>query len=773
MTKKLLFICLMIITALSVRAQHVSVMDATEALEKGNFKKAEKKIKKGLSKDRKIYQLYYLQAWADLLKANEEEDLKRQLKGYVKAFKSFSTAVSKDEDGQFKNEYAFIAKLIAKAYRVEGLELYRRDQFSKSQNILEPCVEIANDTLSKIYLGLDLWQSRIQKDKVRGGTLLKESAELIHKCKLDSVQPELYIQPVFYELGKYYSSINEDDSAITYIRLGLDVFPEDLILQKQAVEVITFKIEKIKTNFGNSSTILNWCEAGLQFEPNNKIFLNATNEFYIKALDYTFGRNDIQTAKLIDSGFYATKQKQLANKSTNTDEDAFLIDNRKVFVQQALNLFQKLNNHSGMVYYFKEWFKAKYNTTFNEYHADSLLNNPPNFLKGMLYFALINDAVNQYPKNEKIQLLRYKVYKKWVKGTIQYKHWDYILGWNKDLLKKYPKKKFELASDKELLYQRAIDSFISYGNIKVALDFFNSLKQEFPKNNNIDGLQKSLAIKDFEVRYKNTSIGSEVVRGKKIPFTGWNGSSQNCSVGIIPDSTHFKITERINYFRQNAGVQNLVRINKDITRKCQEASVMYSPVGVFTRKATPETHLCFSNDAYEAAKFSQAIKENNPSIAATVLFTDGKSEELYNRQYILAPNTHEFGYGASENNSVFWMVQPSDSLTDSTYYNNNFIAWPPSGYCPRMLTTDKWSFSTSGDLSGAKVSVKTSKGKTIPVKISIEKAPMVAFSTLVISPDIQSFDPMKFPTDEKVNITVQLKSKRKFDYSFGIFETNK
>jgi len=760
------------ISVLTAKAQYQSVIDATEALKKGNFKKAEKKIKKGLSKDRKIYQLYYLQAWADLLKAKEEEELKRQLKGFEKAFKSFNTAITKDKENLHSKEYHFIAKMIAHEYRVEALELYRRDKFSSSKKILEPCVEIAHDTLSKIYLGLNLWQSRLQKDKAKGGAMLRESAELIHKCKLDSVQPELYIQPVFYELGNYYSSIDEDDSALIYIKLGLDVFPTDLILQKQAVQVITYKIQKIKKTYGNSSTILKWCEAGLQFEPNNELFLNSTNEFFIKALDYAFGRDDTKTAALIDSAFFATKQLQIANNSTNSG-DAFLIEHRKNFVQLAINLFQQLNNHSGMVYYFKEWFQEKYDTTFTEYHADTLLNNPPKYIKGMLYYALINDAVKQYPKNQKIQLVRYRVYKKWVRGTIQYKHWDYILEWNKDLLKKYPKKKYELLSDKELLYGRAIDSFVNYGNIKVALDFFNTLKVEFPKNKNLDALQKNIAIKDFEVRYKSTAIGIDLINGKKIPLTGWNGSSQNCSVGVIPDTTNFKITQRINYFRQNAGVQNLVKLNEDIARKCQEASVMYSPVGIFTRKATPETHLCFSNEAYEASKFAQAIKENNPSIAATVLFADPKSDELYNRQYILAPNTHEFGYGASENNSVFWMVQPSDSLSDSSYYNNNFIAWPPAGYCPRMLTFDKWSFSTSGDLTNAKVTVKTSKGKNIPVKVSVEKAPMVAFSTLVMTPDNQSFNPKNFPSDEKVNITIQLKSKRKFSYSFGIFETNK
>jgi hypothetical protein len=102
--------------------------------------------------------------------------------------------------------------------------------------------------------------------------------------------------------------------------------------------------------------------------------------------------------------------------------------------------------------------------------------------------------------------------------------------------------------------------------------------------------------------------------------------------------------------------------------------------------------------------------------------SDEKSEELYNRQYILAPNAKYFGFGSSENNSVFWMVHPSDKLTDSIFYTKNFISWPPQGYCPKMFLFDKWSFSMYGDLSKATVEISSkSLDKIKCTNVKVEK----------------------------------------------------
>jgi hypothetical protein len=197
---------------------------------------------------------------------------------------------------------------------------------------------------------------------------------------------------------------------------------------------------------------------------------------------------------------------------------------------------------------------------------------------------------------------------------------------------------------------------------------------------------------------------------------------------------------------------------------------MYAPIGVFTREPTPETHLCYSQEAAEAARFGQMIKDNNPAIAATVLMSDEKSEELYNRQYILALHGLYYGFGASENNSVFWMVHPEDKLIDSAYYNKNYISWPPQGYCPRMFLFSKWSFSMNADLSKAKVEVSSKSLSKVSCTTKVEKSPMLPFSTLVITPKIEKYEANLLPVGEKITVTITLSPKNIISYDFSVID---
>ena len=139
------------------------------------------------------------------------------------------------------------------------------------------------------------------------------------------------------------------------------------------------------------------------------------------------------------------------------------------------------------------------------------------------------------------------------------------------------------------------------------------------------------------------------------------------SLIVSDDEVENKLENRINYFRQNAGVRDILAIDKERSAKCQEASVMFAPIGVFSREPGPETHTCYTKDAGQAAMFGQMVKDPNPAIALTVLMSDDKSEELYNRQFVLAPNSRKLGIGASENNTVV-TITPS-KVTDQLLSN--------------------------------------------------------------------------------------------------------
>jgi hypothetical protein len=508
----------------------------------------------------------------------------------------------------------------------------------------------------------------------------------------------------------------------------------------------------------------------LSYEINNEYFLQSQNNYFVQKLNYLLSRNDLSEAKLFDSAFYQTK-KSLVLKGCKSKNDEFLLADSAAFVNACLKTFMEKNNSNAIIFYFYKWYPITYKTQqINEKGLEAILKNPPTFISRRLLYSLYNHAVSAYPKNANFKEYRFQAYSNWLKSDITGSTWDYLFKWNDGLVKDFPTRKIALLADREKLLVKAIDTFTLYGKMETVWGFYQLLKKEYPKNLLLDSLNKKIALKDFEVRYKNTRIYSYKRNNETLAATGWKGISKRCEAGEMPDSTIEKVTDRINYFRTAAGVRDLVRFSQDKGELCQEASVMYAPVGVFTREPTPETHICFTQGAAEAARYAQVVKDNNPAIAATVLVSDQKSQELYNRQYMLAPNAKYFGFGASENNSVFWMVAPGEKLADSSYYQKNFISWPPQGYCPSMLMFEKWSFSMYGDLKDAKIEISSPHISKMTVSGHVELSPMLPFSTLVFEPNIRRTEFQMLPNGEKIDIKITLKNKKVYSYSVKVLK---
>ena len=751
----------------SLFGQAVSIVKAKKAIESKQFEKAVKICEKGMEKDRSLNELLYIRAWAELEMAKDPKFSKEL--NYTKAcLKSIEKAEMKDKDQEFRDEYSWLYKNISDHYLLEGLEYYRRDQFSKAIPVFQTCFELSKDTIAYTHFGLSFFAINNFKSAF---PVLTKVSEWMHGAWEQNTLKHTYNLKVYQELAKYYADRNNEDSSLIYIEYGLDLFPNDIKLTRTALGVVKNKIEKLRKEFALNAQLLRWVNIGLTLDKNDYYFLDLQNDYYLQSLNYVFVRNDLKTAKEIDSAFFADK-KALAIKNANQKKDVFLTKDSLTFINECLKYFMAKNTEKGIVYFFYKWYPLVFSTPqINEQGLESILKNPPVSVSKRLIFALINHSVLSYPKNVKFKNYKQSIYNNWKNGDINESEFKYLFNLNDQLRADFPKTIIELNADKERLLVRAIDTFLLKKEMEITWSYYNRLKRDFPKNNRLDTFGKKLAILDFELRYKNTRIYNQKVGNEMRANTGWDGYSKKCNYGTMPDSTIQKMTDRINYFRQNAGVRDIVTFNKTQAQKCQEASVMYSPVGVFTREPTPETHLCFSQNAAEAAMFGQAIKDNNPAIAATVLMSDEKSEELYNRQYILAPNARYYGFGSSENNSVFWMVHPNDRLMDSVYYTKNFISWPPQGYCPKMFLFTKWSFSMMGDLSKATVEISSkSLDKVKCNNVKIEKAPMLPFSTLVFSPNLSKAEFNMLPAGETIYVTVTINPKKIIQYKFTLID---
>jgi hypothetical protein len=394
---------------------------------------------------------------------------------------------------------------------------------------------------------------------------------------------------IFQVLGKHYAEIKEEDSALIYLEMGLEIFPKDIKLTRTVTAVINQKVDNLQREVGLNTAIKQWLDLGLYYEPNNTKFLESQNAYFLARLGYVLKRNDWTEARKFDSAFWQDKQQLWARGARNTS-DIFLNPDSAAFQSNCLQYYMAADNHPAIVYYFYKWYPLQFSTpAFNEIGLQEVLGNPPAFVSQRLLYAVANDAVKRFPKNSKIKQNRYDLYKKWLSASIGPNSWNYLFAWNTVMLEDFPKRKFELIADQQLLFARGIDSFLGYGDLNTAWKFLHLLQENFPKNTQLDSFRKRLALRDFEIRYKGSSISNpQSGSGVKLPATGWTGLSKRCMVGTMPDETQQKIVDRVNYFRQHAGIKKTIEIDEERRQKCQEASVMYAPVGVFTWYRLPK-----------------------------------------------------------------------------------------------------------------------------------------------------------------------------------------
>ncbi len=766
-------------------SQSLSVVESKAAIEAKRYNKALKKIEKGLEKDKKLVELNYLKAWAEFELALENKDSKEQQRAMRGVLRSLEKAEQKDDQKEFRKEYQWLYKRFTDEYKKEGIEQHYRMQYTKALPYLETAWELSKDTGALALIGLCHYGN---KNTRKGLQIMQQTAGMMYGTwdaivfKNKAVQNQApflaknysaFNLEVFQVLGKHYEENKEEDSALIYLEMGLDIYPLDFKLTRNVVSVINTKVRRLEREVGMNTTIKKWVDLGLDYEPNNTYFLSRQNEYYLSRLGYVLKRNDSIEAIKFDSAFWNDKQALLKRGARNS-EDIFLISDSTQFQSNVLQYFMSIDNHPALVYYFHKWYPLQFKTPrLNEAGLLSVLGNPPPFVSQRLLYAVANDAVKRYPKNTALKQTRYNLYKKWLNTAIGPNSWNYLFAWNGMMFSDFPKKKFEFVQDQQVLYERGIDSFLTYGDLNTAWKFMHLLQENFSKNVRLDSFRKRLAKKDFEIRYQQSRIYTQKRGSTQIAGTGWNGLSKRCTPGSMPDSTQEKITNRINYFRQQAGIKKAIGINELRRKKCQEASVMYAPVGVFTRVPTPETHICYSQNAAEAAAYSQVIKDPNPAIAVTVLTSDLKSEELFNRQYILAQNANGIGFGSSENNSVFWMLEPNDILNaeDSAYYSNHFVSWPPAGYCPRMFFFKKWSISGNLNFEGASVTIESKSIGSLPCKTKVDKAPMLPYATLVFEPEISAKFYESLKDNEVITVTISKKGKKIHTYQTILFDT--
>lgn len=204
---------------------------------------------------------------------------------------------------------------------------------------------------------------------------------------------------------------------------------------------------------------------------------------------------------------------------------------------------------------------------------------------------------------------------------------------------------------------------------------------------------------------------------------GWEGDLPACDPGDTDSAFQKAVLQRINYYRQAAGVPPLERLNPTYNRKAQAAALMMSRNQQLSHNP-PASWSCYSEDGSQAAGSSNLyLGTHGPSAVSGYIRDPGAGNSFVgHRRWILYPQTREMGTGDIPPTSSY---SPANALwvfgsytSDSRPATRNpFVAWPPPGYIPSQVVYPYWSFSyPEADFSKAVVSLSRD-GKSVPITL--------------------------------------------------------
>lgn len=204
------------------------------------------------------------------------------------------------------------------------------------------------------------------------------------------------------------------------------------------------------------------------------------------------------------------------------------------------------------------------------------------------------------------------------------------------------------------------------------------------------------------------------------PSTGWYGNVSACQTSMTSAAFLTAMQQRINYFREMAGIPPITSLRSDYNTMVQASALMMSANNALSH-SPPTDWLCYTTLGKDGAGSSNLFlgMYGTEAIDGYIRDPGDSNTAAGHRRWILLPSTTTMGTGDIPNGSQ----RPANALRvfdPSNWYTrpatrDTFVAWPPPGYVPYNTVYARWSFALpSADFSGSTVTV-TRGGVGIPV----------------------------------------------------------
>ncbi|NDV63119.1 hypothetical protein G0Q06_11700 [Puniceicoccales bacterium CK1056] len=264
----------------------------------------------------------------------------------------------------------------------------------------------------------------------------------------------------------------------------------------------------------------------------------------------------------------------------------------------------------------------------------------------------------------------------------------------------------------------------------------------------------------------------------------WTGNYGSGRAGSLSADWQEATLNRINFYREMAGVPSDVVFDPVLSEKSQKSAFMMSANNNYSH-TPPSNWLYWSQDAYDAAYNGNLALGSTgiDSIRGYMSDYGSNNKAVGHRRWILYPNTSVMGSGdvpgtdpsTRPASNVLWVIPQTFGERPET--RDEFVAWPPRGYVPSELVYSRWSFShPDADFSNATVSM-VSNGQSVPVRID-SRQNGYGDNTIVWIPNGMSTSGfVTWPTpasDQPVEVTVNSVRingvTRSFTYTVTIFD---
>ncbi len=189
---------------------------------------------------------------------------------------------------------------------------------------------------------------------------------------------------------------------------------------------------------------------------------------------------------------------------------------------------------------------------------------------------------------------------------------------------------------------------------------------------------------------------------------GWKDLG-NCNPGSLSAATLKARTAEINYFRKMAGL-HAITLDPEMNKKAQAAAFLMLQNGTLNHYP-PKTWKCYSELA--AAGAGSSNLGYGQGLMTYMEDFGSNNQDCGHRMWILKSQTKTFGYGGTNSTTAICVLGPT-AMYDSL---PKYVAWPPAGFVPTEILTNRWTFSVPGetvDFADATVQLSLN-GSAIPL----------------------------------------------------------